>query len=68
MATKSDVLIIGGGPVGLSCAYYLLKSGRKVTILDANEIGKGSGSGNAGHVVPSLHHSAGGTGGGDLRT
>ncbi len=53
MTTKSDVLIIGGGPVGLSCAYYLLKSGRKVTILDAKEIGKGSGSGNAGHIVPS---------------
>jgi D-amino-acid dehydrogenase len=53
MATKSDILIIGGGPVGLSCAYYLLKSGRKVTLLDANEIGKGSGSGNAGHIVPS---------------
>ena len=58
MTTKSDVqrhdvLIIGGGPVGLSCAYYLLKSGRKVTILDSKEIGKGSGSGNAGHVVPS---------------
>jgi D-amino-acid dehydrogenase len=49
----SDILIIGGGPVGLSCAYYLLKSGRKVTILDAKEIGKGSGSGNAGHIVPS---------------
>jgi D-amino-acid dehydrogenase len=53
MTVKSDVLIIGGGPVGLSCAYYLLKSGRKVTILDAKEIGKGSGSGNAGHIVPS---------------
>ncbi|MEW6239272.1 MAG: FAD-dependent oxidoreductase [Chloroflexota bacterium] len=50
---KHDILIIGGGPVGLSCAYYLLKSGRKVTILDAREIGKGSGSGNAGHIVPS---------------
>lgn len=50
---KKDVLIIGGGPVGLSCAYYLLKSGRKVTILEAREIGKGSGSGNAGHIVPS---------------
>jgi len=50
---KHDVLIIGGGPVGLSCAYYLLKSGRKVTIVDSNEIGKGSGSGNAGHIVPS---------------
>jgi len=53
MTTKSDVLIIGGGPVGLSCAYYLLKSGRKVTLFDAKEIGKGSGSGNAGHIVPS---------------
>jgi D-amino-acid dehydrogenase len=53
MTTKSDVLIIGGGPVGLSCAYYLLRSGRKVTLLDAKEIGKGSGSGNAGHIVPS---------------
>jgi len=53
MTTKSDILIIGGGPVGLNCAYYLLKSGRKVTLLDAQEIGKGSGSGNAGHIVPS---------------
>ena len=53
MTTKTDILIIGGGPVGLSCAYYLLKSGRKVTLLDANEIGKGSGAGNAGHIVPS---------------
>lgn len=53
MTTKTDILIIGGGPVGLSCAYYLLKSGRRVTILDAKEIGKGSGSGNAGHIVPS---------------
>lgn len=53
MTKKSDVLIIGGGPVGLSCAYYLLKSGRQVTLLDAKEIGKGSGSGNAGHIVPS---------------
>ena len=53
MNSKHDVLIIGGGPIGLSCAYYLLKSGRQVTILDAHEIGKGSGSGNAGHIVPS---------------
>ncbi|MDO8753538.1 MAG: FAD-dependent oxidoreductase [Anaerolineales bacterium] len=53
MNSKHDVLIIGGGPVGLNCAYYLLKSGRQVTILDAKEIGKGSGSGNAGHIVPS---------------
>ncbi len=53
MGAKRDVLIIGAGPVGLSCAYYLLKSGRQVTLLDAKEIGKGSGAGNAGHIVPS---------------
>jgi D-amino-acid dehydrogenase len=53
MSSKHDILIIGGGPIGLSCAYYLLKMGRKVTILDSNEIGKGSGAGNAGHIVPS---------------
>lgn len=53
MNSKHDVLIIGGGPIGLISAYYLLKAGRKVTILDLNEIGKGSGAGNAGHIVPS---------------
>ena len=49
---QHDVLIIGGGSIGLNCAYYLLKSGRKVTILDSKEIAKGSSSGNAGHIVP----------------
>jgi D-amino-acid dehydrogenase len=54
MTTKhSDVLIVGGGSIGLNAAYYLLKSGRKVSIVDAKEIGKGSSSGNAGHIVPS---------------
>ncbi len=58
MTTKAntqqrDILIIGGGSIGLNCAYYLLKSGRKVTIVDAKEIAQGSSSGNAGHIVPS---------------
>ena len=53
MITKTDILIIGGGSIGLNCAYYLLKSGRKVTIIDTKEIAKGSSSGNAGHIVPS---------------
>jgi len=50
---KADVLIIGGGSIGLNCAYYLLKAGRKVTIIDSNEVAKGSSAGNAGHIVPS---------------
>ncbi len=53
MTTKTDVLIIGGGAVGLSAAYYLLKSGRGVTLLDKAAIGQGSSAGNAGHIVPS---------------
>ena len=53
MTIKTDILIIGGGSIGLNCAYYLLKSGRKVTIVDSKEIAQGSSSGNAGHIVPS---------------
>jgi D-amino-acid dehydrogenase len=50
---KHDVLIIGGGSIGLNCAYYLLKAGRKVTIVEQKQIGMGSSSGNAGQIVPS---------------
>lgn len=49
----ADVLIIGGGSIGLNAAYYLLKSGRSVTVLDQSAIGVGSSAGNAGHIVPS---------------
>ncbi len=53
MTTQTDILIIGGGPIGLHCAYYLLKSGRGVTLLDRAQAGVGNASGNAGHIVPS---------------
>jgi D-amino-acid dehydrogenase len=53
MTTPTDLLIVGGGPIGLHCAYYLLKSGRGVTLLDQAQAGVGNTSGNAGHIVPS---------------
>ena len=53
MTTKTDVLIIGGGSIGLHAAYYLLRSGRTVTLIDQATIGKGSSSGNAGHIATS---------------
>lgn len=53
MSDKCDVLIIGGGSIGLHCAYYLLQAGRKVTIVDSANIADGSSTGNAGHIVPS---------------
>ena len=53
MVEKCDVLIIGGGSVGLNSGYYLQKAGRQVTIIDQETSGIGSSSGNAGHIVPS---------------
>ncbi|GAB4416497.1 MAG: FAD-dependent oxidoreductase [Anaerolineales bacterium] len=53
MTQKTDILIIGGGSIGLHAAYYLLKSGRGVTILEARTVAQSSSTGNAGHIVPS---------------
>lgn len=50
---KCDVLIIGGGSIGLNCAYYLLQAGRGVTIVDSGNLAENSSTGNAGHIVPS---------------
>lgn len=51
--SQADVLIIGGGSIGLNAAYYLLKSGRRVTLLESKQAAQGSSAGNAGHIVPS---------------
>lgn len=53
MRTKSDILIIGGGSIGLHAAYYLIEAGRDVTIIDKEAVAQGSSAGNAGHIVPS---------------
>lgn len=45
--------IIGGGIIGLSTAYYLVKDGHRVTIIDKGDLGDGCSFGNAGMVVPS---------------
>jgi NADPH-dependent glutamate synthase beta subunit-like oxidoreductase/ferredoxin len=34
---KENVAVIGGGPGGLMCAYYLSKKGYKVTIFEASQ-------------------------------
>jgi D-amino-acid dehydrogenase len=49
----SEILIIGGGIIGLSSAYYLTKAGHKVTILDKGDLTDNCSSGNAGMIVPS---------------
>ncbi|WP_406826375.1 NAD(P)/FAD-dependent oxidoreductase [Pedobacter sp. KACC 23697] len=49
----SKVLIIGGGIVGLTSAYYLQKRGYEVTILDKGDMADNCSFGNAGMIVPS---------------
>ncbi len=53
MAERSDVLVIGGGVVGVCSAYFLAEQGMQVTLIDRGEICSGSSYGNAGLVVPS---------------
>ena len=38
---KTDVLIIGGGITGLSTAYFLKDSNKKITLVEQNKIGHG---------------------------
>ena len=51
MAKK--VLVIGGGIVGLSCAYYLQKEGHEVTVIDKGHFNRGASYVNAGYITPS---------------
>ena len=48
-----NIGIIGGGIIGLCSAYYLSKSGHKVTIIDQTDLTDGCSFGNAGMIVPS---------------
>ena len=51
--THSDVLILGGGVIGLASALYLLKAGATVRILEQGTPGCGSSHGNCGTITPS---------------
>lgn len=52
-ANTSDVLIIGGGVVGLSIAFHAARAGARVRIIERDATRTGASFGNAGLVVPS---------------
>lgn len=49
----TDVVVLGGGVIGLACALELLRSGRAVTVIERGEIGAGASRGNCGTITPS---------------
>jgi D-amino-acid dehydrogenase len=53
MSDSRRVVVIGGGVIGASCAYYLSRAGWTVTVIDRGEFGKGCSHGNCGFVCPS---------------
>ncbi|MDG2194895.1 MAG: FAD-dependent oxidoreductase [Polaribacter sp.] len=50
---SKNVVIIGGGIIGLSTAYYLQKEGHQVTVIDKSDFSSGASYVNAGYITPS---------------
>ncbi|MDF2515980.1 MAG: amino acid dehydrogenase [Sphingobacterium sp.] len=50
---RGTVVVIGAGIAGLASAYYLVKDGWEVKILERNEVDNNCSYGNAGMIVPS---------------
>ena len=50
---NKEIIIIGGGIIGLCSAYYLHKEGHKVSIIDQSNLDSGASYVNAGFLSPS---------------
>ena len=51
MNSKTHIAVVGAGIVGCSCALWLQKKGFQVTLIDPEEPGSGTSSGNAGTIA-----------------
>lgn len=58
MAGNPDVLIVGGGVIGLTAAYLLAREGIKVVVADKGEMGRESSWAGAGILCPAIAHRA----------
>ena len=50
---SKNVVVIGGGIIGLCTAYYLQKEGHQVTVIDKSDFTTGASYVNAGYLTPS---------------
>ena len=53
---RADVAIVGGGIAGCSAALHAAEAGARVVLVEANQIGWGASSRNAGHLPPATKH------------
>lgn len=51
MPNTSDIIVIGAGIIGVTCALELARQGLKVQVLDRQAPGHGASFGNAGHLA-----------------
>lgn len=52
MAQHPDVVVVGGGIIGLTSAYFLAKVGFRVEVLDRSDLGKEASWAGAGIIPP----------------
>ena len=55
MARQPEVVIIGGGAIGCSAAYYLRSEGLEVALVDKGPVGREASWASAGIIGPSTH-------------
>lgn len=53
METRADVVIVGGGVIGLTTAYYLARAGTRVLVCDQGKLGQEASWAGAGILPPS---------------
>jgi len=49
--TTYDVVVVGAGIVGAACAYFLIKEGLRVVVLEKGIVGGGATAAGMGHLV-----------------
>ena len=52
MSSSADIVVVGGGVIGLTTAYELARAGQRVAVLDRREFGQEASWAGAGIIPP----------------
>src|SRR5947209_19789645 len=53
---ERDVIVVGGGILGLSTALHAARHGLRVRVVEARRLGEGASGLNGGQVIPGLKY------------